>query len=116
LIEIEQSHFINIQKFNKMKNQIILHQTPLEDIKLFLENIVSEQFKKYQSDRQSKPEIEVLSRKETAEKLGVTLPTLHLWTKNGTIQGTRIGKRCIRYRASDVEAALKNINSKPSKR
>jgi excisionase family DNA binding protein len=39
---------------------------------------------------------------------GITLSTLHEWTKSGVIQGTRIGTR-VRYRQADVEAALKDI-------
>jgi excisionase family DNA binding protein len=49
-----------------------------------------------------------LTRQQTAQMLGITLSTLHDWTKNGIIQGTRIGTR-VRYRQSDVENALKDI-------
>lgn len=50
----------------------------------------------------------LLSRKETAKKLCISLPTLHQWTKNGNIQAHRIGGRVL-YKWSEIELALKAI-------
>ena len=94
--------------------ELILHQTPLSDIRAMFSEIVAEQFKKYQPQQEKEP-VKILTRQETAKILGVSLPTLNEWTKNGTLQGTRIGSR-VRYRMSDVEAALKNIQNVKSKR
>jgi len=89
--------------------EIILHQTPLSEIKVLISEAVEEQFNKFQPQHEKEP-VKILTRVETAQMLGVTLPTLHEWTKNGTIQGTRIGTR-VRYRMTDVEAALKDIRN-----
>ena len=89
--------------------ELILHQTPLSEIKVLISEAVAEQFNKFQPQQEKEP-IKILTRVETAQMLGVTLPTLHEWTKNGTIQGTRIGTR-VRYRMADVEAALKDIRN-----
>lgn len=52
----------------------------------------------------------LLTRRETANYLGVSLPTLHDWTISGKIVANRVGTR-VRYYQSDVEAALKQIET-----
>ena len=94
--------------------ELILHQTPLSDIRALISEAVAEQFKKHQPQQEKEP-VKILTRKETANILGVSLPTLNEWTKTGVIQGTRIGSR-VRYRMSDVEAALQDIKNVKSKR
>lgn len=46
-----------------------------------------------------------LTRKQTADFLGVSLVTLHAWTKNGLLTKYRISNR-IRYSKSEVEETL----------
>jgi excisionase family DNA binding protein len=50
------------------------------------------------------------SRKETARILNISLPTLHLFTKEGIIRAYRIGNRVL-YKQEDIENALKVIVS-----
>ena len=50
-----------------------------------------------------------LTRKETAEQLNVSLPTLNQYTKRNLITGYRFGVR-VMYKITDIEAALKNMN------
>lgn len=52
----------------------------------------------------------LLTRKETARFLGVSLPTLHEWTVGGRIKANRIGSR-VRYYQTDVETALQQIKT-----
>ena len=47
------------------------------------------------------------SRKDTAEMLGITLATLHKYTKEGVIKSHRIGSRVL-YKYQDIENALTN--------
>lgn len=53
---------------------------------------------------------ELLTRKQVSELLGVSLVTLHDWTKRGIIPALRIGTR-IRFKQSDVMAALNQIET-----
>ena len=96
-----------------MGNQIILHQTPLEDIRAFICDAVVEQFNKLQLSKPKEPKL--YTRQEASKILGVTLPTLHNWTMNGKIQGARIGNS-VRYREQDIEASLKDICVKSKRR
>lgn len=50
-----------------------------------------------------------LTRKETAEQLNVSLPTLNQYTKRNLITGYRFGVR-VMYKTTDIEASLKNMN------
>jgi len=51
---------------------------------------------------------EYKTRRETSEILGISLVTLNEWTKTGIVKGLRIGNR-VRYRLSDIQDALKEI-------
>lgn len=55
----------------------------------------------------AKPDI-LLTRKEAASFLGVSLPTLNSWTKDGIIKGYRINSR-VRYKRVELEEALSEI-------
>lgn len=48
---------------------------------------------------------ELLSRKDAAKVLGITLPTLRHYTRKGLVKGYRIGAR-VRYKRSEVIGAL----------
>lgn len=52
-----------------------------------------------------KPNNEVLTRKQTADFLGISLPTLHQLTIGGHLKSFRIG-RSVRYYSADVYASL----------
>lgn len=49
------------------------------------------------------------TRKETATRLNVSLPTLNEYTKKGLIIGHRFGVR-VMYKESQIEAALTKMN------
>jgi excisionase family DNA binding protein len=52
----------------------------------------------------------LLTRRETADKLKVSLVTLNDWTRRGMIQSHIIGGRVL-YKASEVEKALHPVKS-----
>jgi excisionase family DNA binding protein len=56
---------------------------------------------------------EYLTRKEVSQKLKISLPTLHDWTKLGLLKSYKMGSR-VYYRSDEVEHAVegKNLNSK----
>ena len=59
---------------------------------------------------QPEPAPELITRKETAHILGISLPTLNEWTKNGTLPAQRIGTR-VRYQRANVYASLKDVET-----
>lgn len=56
------------------------------------------------------PVEELLSRQQTAELLGVTLPTLASYTRRGLVQGYRIGARVL-FKKNEVLDGLKRIRT-----
>ncbi|MEN9919808.1 MAG: hypothetical protein RL662_2244 [Bacteroidota bacterium] len=61
------------------------------------------------------PDIEYLTRKETAALLKISLVTLHNWTTQGRLTAYRIGTR-VRYKADEVNNALIEIKTTKYKR
>ena len=57
------------------------------------------------------PVKQILTRKETAAFLNLSLPTLHDYTKQGIIRAYRLGYK-VRYKREDVLQALNAINYK----
>lgn len=94
-------------------------------VTLQVENLSKEEFKELLQEavkveiEKNQPEDpfgqEYLTRKQTAKMLGISLPTLHEWTMEGRIQAYRIG-RLVRYKRSDVHAALKSVNAQKNRR
>lgn len=101
-------------------NEIILFPIPKHELKNIIAEVVTEQLSIFLSETREKKsaKLELLTRKDTAKKLGVSLPTLHKWTLDGTIQAKRLGSgdRCrIRYCIEDIEATLKDIHNSKKK-
>lgn len=61
-----------------------------------------------QSGHLKKEETELLNRYETAQILGISLPTLNHYTKTGIITGYRLGSR-VRYKKQEVLKSLQTF-------
>jgi len=60
--------------------------------------------------KEKEPDNRLLTRKEVSGMLGISLPTLSLWTKSGVIQAVRIGNS-IRYKSENIEQALQTVQN-----
>lgn len=56
------------------------------------------------------PPTEFITRKQAANLLRVSLPTVNDWTKTGKIKGYRIGSR-IRFKRHEIENSLAQIKT-----
>ncbi len=56
-------------------------------------------------------QLEYISRKETAQRLGISLPTLNKNTKSGVIIGYRFGGK-VMYKCEDIDGCLKKIKTR----
>lgn len=88
---------------------VLLSQIPWEQIKSELSEIVKTELQRLSppADNPVK-ENTLLTRKQTAALLGISLPTLNEWTKAGELAGYRIGAS-IRYKKTEVEQSLSKI-------
>jgi excisionase family DNA binding protein len=91
-----------------MNNELILSTIPIEDLKSVITDVVNNAIAKSLQGQSSIPEDEFLTRKQTATKFEISLPTLDKYTTEGKITGYRIGTR-IRYKKAEIEKALRQI-------
>ena len=56
------------------------------------------------------PDTEFISRKQAASILGISLPTLGLWSKTGVIPSYRICSR-VRYKLDEVKNSVNKVQT-----
>ena len=87
---------------------IYLQSIELSDIKKVVEEVLENKL------RSLTPKIEkgfkLLTRKDTANLLRISLPTLHEWTKEGIITAHRIGNRVL-YKQEEINLSLNQIQT-----
>lgn len=102
--------FLFVVKITQMEN-IILSVVPLEAIKIQIAESVRIEMSKLLQPSLVNQSDELLTRKEAAKILGVSLPTILEWTKQGKVKGYRIGSR-VRYKKFEIESSLTLIKTK----
>jgi excisionase family DNA binding protein len=95
-----------------MENQVLIQKTSLSELKAMINETMEQHLRPAMLEKKASA---ILTRQEAAKMLNVSLPTLHFWTKEGIVKGTRISSR-VRYRLKDIEAALVDIDSLKYKR
>lgn len=88
-----------------MTNSIILQNLDTESLKAIIREVNAEMVESFQP-KQSKEQY--LTRKETAQTLRVSLPTLNELTKKGKLTGYRLNGRVL-YKSSEVDSSLVQI-------
>ena len=90
---------------------LLFSPIPLEQFKTEISLSIKQEIANYfQSQQTPKQETELLTRKEAAKLLGVSLPTLSDWTKTGKVLGYRIATR-VRYKRAELETSLSQIKT-----
>ena len=95
-----------------MQTEIILSGISFDQlqdsIRTTVKNEVEQIIKNLPTSQEPAPEL--ITRKETAHILGISLPTLNIWTSTGIIPAQRIGTR-VRYKRADVYNSLKDVET-----
>lgn len=78
------------------------------EISLSVRKEIENHFRTYETP---KPNTELLTRKEAAKLLSISLPTLLDWTNTGRVSGYRIASR-VRYKRAELETSLAKIKTK----
>ncbi|WP_100894441.1 helix-turn-helix domain-containing protein [Cellulophaga sp. RHA19] len=88
--------------------KVMLSTLELSDIKKVVEEVIENKLKNLNPPE--KEGLKLLSRKDTAKLLCISLPTLHDWTKTGVVKAHRIGNRIL-YKLEEVNDALNSIKT-----
>lgn len=75
---------------------------------------VSKQLREFSKNFKPKEPTIWITRKVAADLCGVSLVTIHNWTKEGVINAYKIGTR-VRFKRSEIENILLNSNKRASK-
>ena len=89
-------------------NNLVLSPIGLDELESIIENSVARALRADRAKQDAPPantENKYLTRKETAQKLGISLITLNRRTNDGTLTSYNIGGRVL-YREDELENAL----------
>ena len=89
--------------------KLMLSTLELSDIKKVFEEVLENKLRNF-NPQPEKEGLKLLSRKDTAKLLCISLPTLHEWTKTGIVKAHRIGNRIL-YKLEEVNGALNMIQT-----
>ncbi len=92
------------------KKVIQIEGVNVEDLIAQITKTLKEELNK-QNLKTEKPKTELMTRFEVADWLGISLMTLHTWSKKGILKSYRIGNK-IRYKKAEILDALQDINPK----
>lgn len=100
----------NNLKNNRMTSSMILETITPDSLRDLIRQAVREEL------TEQKPEaLQFLTRKETAERFRISLPTLNELTRTGRINGYRVGGRVL-YKEAEIDNALTQIATSKFKR
>jgi hypothetical protein len=94
--------------------KLMLSTLELSDIKKVFEEVIENKLKNL-TPQPEKEGLKLLSRKDTAKLLCISLPTLHDWTKTGIVKAHRIGNRIL-YKLDEVNGSLNMIQTSKKER
>ena len=83
-------------------NAVLIQGCTLADVERMINKAVDERISAFLQEIQEKP-TNLLTRKEAADRLGVSLPTLAQYSKYGFIKSQRIGGR-VYYAEAEVDS------------
>lgn len=95
------------------KNITHLHEITPDQFKAEILDGISKQLLEFSKKFKPKEPNLWITRKEASELLGVSLVTIHNWTKEDIIKAYKIGNR-VRFKRSDLENILLRSNKNTS--
>lgn len=85
--------------------KILFSPISLDELETVIKMTVQREFEMIYNSQTPQPENTFISRRETANILGISLPTLNDYSKRGLLPSYRIGTR-IRYKKEEVLNSL----------
>jgi len=89
--------------------EILLNGVKLNELLAKIGQLIDEKIGNLQQPKEKK-QSQFISRKEVAELLKISLPTLNQWSKLGWLLSYKMGNRVL-YDAQEVQQALTNVTA-----
>lgn len=80
----------------------------MNELKSIIEDTIKTSLSERDCNNTSKPQLEILTRKQVADKLQVSYMTLHNWNKTGVLKAYGMGNR-VYYKLDGIELAMNMI-------
>jgi excisionase family DNA binding protein len=91
--------------------QVLFTQVPIADLQGYIAQTIQRELSAILKADQPAPDPdELLTRRQAAQYLGLSLPTLHEYTQRGIVTAYRIGSR-VRYRRGELSNALLKVQA-----
>lgn len=91
--------------------QLILSPIPLTELEGMFQRVVQNALAESKKDSFQSESENLLTRKEAANLLGVSLPTLHDYTTRSIIPAYRLGTR-VRYKKVEILDCLRKVQTR----
>ena len=95
-------------------NKILLEGSNVKELLQKFEQLIEKRIEQV-NPPQTTNQLNLISRKEVASLLKISLPTLNEWTKSGLLKSYKIGTRIL-YKFDEVEKSLNQRNFAKYKR
>jgi hypothetical protein len=105
-MRMEKPHFKN-HKYDDVR----LIDLKSNDFRIIIGEVMSDKLDEFAKTLATLPpsDEDLLTRKQTAERFNITLPTLSNWTKTGKLKSCKVpGSRRVYYRADQIKLALRD--------
>jgi len=90
--------------------QVIFTQVPIADLQGYIAQTIQRELSAISKAEPATDPDELVTRKQAAKYLGLSLPTLHEYTVRGVVTAYRLGSR-VRYRKSDLQDCLLKVQT-----
>lgn len=90
--------------------QVFFTQVPIADLQGYIAQTIQRELSVYLKAEPAPDPDELVTRKQAALYLGLSLPTLHEYTQRGIVTAYRIGSR-VRYRRGELSNALLKVQT-----
>ena len=93
-----------------MNKELVFTSLPLDEMEVMITRAVRESISTLAAQQPTDNHSELITRKQAAQMLNLSLPTLREYTVRGIVPSYRVGSR-VRYKKSEVINCLTKVQS-----
>ena len=93
-----------------MNKELVFTSLPIDEMEVMISRVVRESISTHAAQQTADNHSELITRKQAAQLLNLSLPTLREYTVRGIVPSYRVGSR-VRYKKSEVINCLTKVQS-----